>query len=186
MITSRDFVASTAQAGALAAAPLVVLVQRCGAVPPSGRIFAAGTGSLRKSGLRALLCFGQVQFVAICDVCNRRREEVKSMLDQKYPAQHGNSRLPRGAPAPMSVEESLTLAATFRRHDHTCQAKCQDRNAAAQPRLADPGGRQPPKSVLDWNRWLVPAPWHPYRSSYVRGGWRNRLARRPSSAPRRT
>lgn len=31
----------------------------------------------------------------------------------------------------------------------------------------------PPKSVLDWERWLGPAPWRPYHSSYVSGGWRN-------------
>ena len=31
----------------------------------------------------------------------------------------------------------------------------------------------PPKQVLDWDRWLGPAPWRPYHSSYVSGGWRN-------------
>lgn len=31
----------------------------------------------------------------------------------------------------------------------------------------------PPKQVLDWDRWLGPAPWRPYHSSYVGGGWRN-------------
>jgi predicted dehydrogenase len=31
----------------------------------------------------------------------------------------------------------------------------------------------PPKQVLDWERWLGPAPWRPYNSAYVRGGWRN-------------
>jgi predicted dehydrogenase len=31
----------------------------------------------------------------------------------------------------------------------------------------------PPKQVLDWDRWLGPAPWRPYHSSYVKGGWRN-------------
>ncbi|QOY88400.1 Gfo/Idh/MocA family protein [Paludibaculum fermentans] len=31
----------------------------------------------------------------------------------------------------------------------------------------------PPKQVLDWDRWLGPAPWRPYHSSYVTGGWRN-------------
>ena len=31
----------------------------------------------------------------------------------------------------------------------------------------------PPKQVLDWDRWLGPAPGRPYHSSYVKGGWRN-------------
>jgi predicted dehydrogenase len=31
----------------------------------------------------------------------------------------------------------------------------------------------PPRQVLDWDRWLGPAPWRPYHSSYVRGNWRN-------------
>jgi predicted dehydrogenase len=35
------------------------------------------------------------------------------------------------------------------------------------------GEELPPKQVLDWDRWLGPAPWRPYHSSYVRGGWRN-------------
>jgi predicted dehydrogenase len=31
----------------------------------------------------------------------------------------------------------------------------------------------PPKQLLDWERWLGPAPWRPYNSAYIRGGWRN-------------
>jgi len=30
----------------------------------------------------------------------------------------------------------------------------------------------PDKSVCDWNMWLGPAPWRPYNSKYVSGGWR--------------
>jgi predicted dehydrogenase len=36
-----------------------------------------------------------------------------------------------------------------------------------------PAEELPPKQVLDWERWLGPAPWRPYNSAYVRGGWRN-------------
>ncbi len=31
----------------------------------------------------------------------------------------------------------------------------------------------PPKQVIDWDRWLGPAPWRPYHVSYTTGGWRN-------------
>lgn len=31
----------------------------------------------------------------------------------------------------------------------------------------------PPNGLLDWDRWLGPAPWRPYHPSYVQGGWRN-------------
>ena len=66
--------------------PSLVLGQRAGAVPPSDRIVMGGIGigSRGQSGLRALLSYGQVRFVAICDVRNQRREEVKSMVDQRY------------------------------------------------------------------------------------------------------
>jgi len=35
-----------------------------------------------------------------------------------------------------------------------------------------PAEPQPPKDVVDWDRWLGPAPWRPYNASYVSGGWR--------------
>jgi predicted dehydrogenase len=30
----------------------------------------------------------------------------------------------------------------------------------------------PPRDVVDWDRWLGPAPWRPYNREYVRGNWR--------------
>lgn len=30
----------------------------------------------------------------------------------------------------------------------------------------------PPREVVDWDLWLGPAPWRPYNSAYVNGGWR--------------
>lgn len=30
----------------------------------------------------------------------------------------------------------------------------------------------PARDVVDWDLWLGPAPWRPYNSAYVRGGWR--------------
>ncbi len=35
-----------------------------------------------------------------------------------------------------------------------------------------PGEQAPPPDVVDWNMWLGPAPWRPYNSEYVKGGWR--------------
>lgn len=35
-----------------------------------------------------------------------------------------------------------------------------------------PGEPTPDPEVVDWNLWLGPAPWRPYNSEYVKGGWR--------------
>lgn len=35
-----------------------------------------------------------------------------------------------------------------------------------------PGEPTPSRDVVDWNLWLGPAPWRPYNSKYVSGGWR--------------
>lgn len=35
-----------------------------------------------------------------------------------------------------------------------------------------PAQPEPPQEVVDWNRWLGPAPWRPYNENYVQGGWR--------------
>ncbi len=35
-----------------------------------------------------------------------------------------------------------------------------------------PAEPEPPKEVVDWDRWLGPAPWRPYNQAYVNGGWR--------------
>lgn len=43
--------------------------------------------------------------------------------------------------------------------------------AAADPWL--PAEPEPDPDDCDWERWLGPAPWHPYNLRYVAGGWRN-------------
>ncbi|CAN5736856.1 Gfo/Idh/MocA family oxidoreductase [soil metagenome] len=35
-----------------------------------------------------------------------------------------------------------------------------------------PGEPTPPKDVVDWDRWLGPAPWRPFNPQYVQGRWR--------------
>jgi predicted dehydrogenase len=243
--TRRDFVK---KAAAVAAAPMIVpasvLGQRAGAVAPSDKIVTGGIGigARGSSDLRALLSYGEVRFVAICDVRNQRREEVKSMVDQKYgnrdcamyddqyallarpdidavliatgdrwhaplsiiAAQHGKD-VYCEKPCSMSMAESWALADAFRRYGRIYQAGCQRRNGGnfelavemvhtgklgkLQTVYANVGPWQnwpplpnrgwlaaepePPKQVVDWDRWLGPAPWRPYHPSYVSGGWRN-------------
>ena len=35
-----------------------------------------------------------------------------------------------------------------------------------------PAQPEPPKDVVDWDRWLGPSPWRPYNQAYVDGRWR--------------
>lgn len=35
-----------------------------------------------------------------------------------------------------------------------------------------PAEPEPPRTECDWDRWVGPAPWRPYNSRYVGGGWR--------------
>jgi predicted dehydrogenase len=35
-----------------------------------------------------------------------------------------------------------------------------------------PSEPTPSRDLVDWDRWLGPAPWRPYNKAYVRGGWR--------------
>jgi predicted dehydrogenase len=248
-VSRRGFFKTAVQAGAaVVAAPMIVpssvLGQRAGAVPPSDQIVMGGIGIGGRGGddLRALLSFRQARFVAICDVKNQRREELKSMIDKKYAnhdcamyddqfeilarqdidavliatgdrwhtplsiiaAQHGKD-VYCEKPCSMTMEESWALADAFRRYGRIYQAGCQRRNGgnvefavelahngqlgklhtvvantgplASWPPMPShdwlPAEPEPPKSVLDWDRWLGPAPWRPFNSQYTRGGWRN-------------
>lgn len=224
--------------------PSVVLGQRAGAVAPSDKIVFGGIGIGGRGAhvLSKILTFEEARFVAVCDVRNERREEIKSTADKKYgdngckmysdqyellargdidavliatgdrwhtplsiiAAQHGKD-VYCEKPCSMSMEESWALADAFRRYNRLYQAGCQRRNGAnfelckellrsgalgkLQTLYANTGPSAswpplpsrdwlaaeelPPRQVLDWDRWLGPAPWRPYHSSYVRGGWRN-------------
>jgi predicted dehydrogenase len=35
-----------------------------------------------------------------------------------------------------------------------------------------PAEPEPPKQVVDWDRWLGPSPWRPYNPQYIQGRWR--------------
>jgi hypothetical protein len=85
----RNFLARTAQAGLLLAAPMVVpgaVVGRDGGVPPSERVILGGVG-IGNRGSYVLGCFlhePDVRFVAIADVKAARREAVKKRADDTY------------------------------------------------------------------------------------------------------
>ncbi len=91
--TRRQFLAATAKASAVIAAPMIVpssVLGRDGAVPPSERVVVGGIGIGRR-GSYDLDCFLQqpdVVFAAVCDVKQSRRDAIKKLTDQKY----GNNR----------------------------------------------------------------------------------------------
>jgi predicted dehydrogenase len=232
--------------GAAVTVPMFVpaaALGRGGAVPPSDRVTLGGLGigSRGAADLRAFLNQPEVQFLAICDVRNERREIIKSMADQKYgnhdcamysdqyelwarrdidalliaTGDRWHTLLSIGSaragfdvycekPCSMTIQESRALADTFQKLGRVYQAGTQRRNginfekayelarsgklgklhtlhAEAGPgeRWAPltthdwlPGEPEPPKQVVDWDRWLGPSPWRPYHPDYVRGRWR--------------
>lgn len=88
-LSRRRLLKTAAQAGALVIAPQLVRASalgKNGAVPPSDRVTLAGLG-IGSRGSRVLQSFlnePDVQFLAICDVRNERREAIKAMADEKY------------------------------------------------------------------------------------------------------
>lgn len=88
-ITRRRFLARAAQTGSLLILPQFVPARalgRDGAVAPSQRIVlgAIGIGGRGQEDLRHFLEQPDVQFVAICDVRQERRQAVKQMADDRY------------------------------------------------------------------------------------------------------
>lgn len=87
--TRRGFLSTAAKAGAILALPQIVpgsVLGRDGGVAPSERIVLGGIG-IGGRGSYVLGCFLQepeVQFAAICDVRENRRQAVKKRADDKY------------------------------------------------------------------------------------------------------
>lgn len=244
--TRRAAVKAVVSAAAASAAPMFVPSSALGlgqATRPSDRIAVAGLG-IGNRGQRVLESFllqKDVQFLAICDVRDERREAIKSLADKH----HGNRDCAMYAdmhdlwarrdidavliatgdrwhtplsiltakagkdvycekPCSMTIEESRALADANQRFGRIYQAGTQRRNGsnfvhaveiAKSGKLgklhtlhanAGPGDRwppktshdwlpaepEPPKQVVDWNRWLGPCPWRPFNSLYIRGRWR--------------
>lgn len=230
----------------LFSAPLIIPATALGlgqSVAPSDRITVGGLGigSRGTTDLRSFLAQTDVQFLAICDVRNDRRETVKSMADTQYGnrdckmyseqdelfarkdidalliatgdrwhtplsilAAKAGKDVYCEKPCSMTIAESRALADTYQRLGRIYQAGTQRRNGAnfinaynlarsgklgkltAFHAEAGPGERwapltshawlaaeeEPPIQVLDWNRWLGPAPWRPYNKLYIQGRWR--------------
>ncbi len=230
----------------LGAAPLVVPAAALGlggAVAPSDRITlgAIGIGGRGTADLRGFLAQTDVQFLAICDVRNERREAVKSMADQKYgnhdcamysdqyeiwarkdidalliatgdrwhaPLSIMSARAGKDVycekPCSMTIEQSRALAVAYQQTGRIYQAGTQRRNGVQFNHAFDlarsgkigkltvlhaeagpgnrwpartthawlPGQPEPPKQVVDWDRWLGPSPWRPYHPDYVANKWR--------------
>jgi predicted dehydrogenase len=89
-VTRRQFARTAAQAGALAAAPMIVpssvLGRRAGAVPPSDQILfgGIGIGNRGMSSVACILSYKDARFRAVADVRNERRELIKSTVDKRY------------------------------------------------------------------------------------------------------
>ena len=92
IVSRRRFLGTSIKASTLFAAPHIIpssALGKDGAVSPSERVIVGGIGIGRR-GTYDLSCFlpeKDVQFVAVCDIKEARRQSVKKMVDEKY----GNS-----------------------------------------------------------------------------------------------
>src|SRR3954452_1033470 len=83
---------AVASAAAAVAAPTIIpasAIGRDGAVPPSERVVVGGIG-IGNRGTYDLGCFLEqkdVQFAAVCDVKEQRRNAIKKMVDSRYSTQ---------------------------------------------------------------------------------------------------
>src|ERR1700686_1353093 len=88
----RRFLKTALSAGAAVMAPQIIpssALGRDGAVAPSERIVVGGIG-IGNRGTYDLGCFLEqkdVQFVAVCDVKEKRRTAVKKLVDDTYGTQ---------------------------------------------------------------------------------------------------
>ena len=209
-----------------------------GAVAPSNRIVMGGIG-IGPRGREVLKCFlaqPDVQFVAIADVQESRREIVRRMANKQYGnedcykccdmmeilgredidavqittgdrwhalgtilASKAGKDVYAEKPCSMTIQETQELADAVKLHGRVFQAGTQRRNVdnfrfAAElarsgrlgkihtvhagilplkPDLAPlPGEPLPDPALIDWERWLGPAPSRPYNKKYVEGRWR--------------
>ena len=237
-VTRRKFLGT---AGLAIGMPTIIpgsALGKNGAVAPSNRIVMGGIG-IGPRGREVLNCFlaqPDVQFVAIADVQESRREIVRRMANKQYGnedcykccdmmeilgredidavqittgdrwhalgtilASKAGKDVYAEKPCSMTIQETQELADAVKLHGRVFQAGTQRRNVdnfrfAAElarsgrlgkihtvhagilplkPDLAPlPGEPLPDPALIDWERWLGPAPSRPYNKKYVEGRWR--------------
>ena len=236
--TRRHFLKTTALALGMPTIIPASALGKNGAVAPSNRIVmgAIGIGPRGREDLGAFLKQPDVQFVAIADVQEERREIVRRMANKQYGNEDctktrdmfevlGRSDIDAvliatgdhwhalgiilaskagkdvycEKPCSMTIRESQELAEAVNRYGRVFQAGTQRRNVdnfrfaaelARSGKLGKihtvhasilhleeshewlPAETEPAIEVVDWDRWLGPAPWRPYNKGYVQGRWR--------------
>jgi predicted dehydrogenase len=177
-----------------------------------------------------------VQFVAICDVQDERRQQVKEMADTHYGNQdcvmyrdmfellerkdidavliatgdrwhalasilaaRAGKDVYSEKPCGITIRDCQELSDSINRYGRVFQAGMQRRSIgnfqfavelARSGRLGNihtlhasiyklqnrydwlPAEPEPDPDVIDWDRWLGPAPWRPFNRQYTWGGWR--------------
>ncbi len=236
--TRRHFLKTTALALGMPTIIPASALGKNGAVAPSNRIVmgAIGIGPRGREDLGAFLKQPDVQFVAIADVQEERREIVRRMANKQYGnedctktrdmfevlgrsdidavliatgdhwhalgiilASKAGKDIYCEKPCSMTIRESQELADAVNRYGRVFQAGTQRRNVdnfrfaaelARSGKLGKihtvhasilhleeshewlPAETEPAIDVVDWDRWLGPAPWRPYNKAYVQGRWR--------------
>jgi predicted dehydrogenase len=241
-ISRRKFLGTTALAIGM---PTIIpgsALGKNGAVAPSNRIVMGGIG-IGPRGRLVLSCFlsqPDVQFVAIADVQESRREIVRRMANKQYKnedcykcrdmmeilgrddidavqittgdhwhalgiilASKAGKDIYAEKPCSMTIHETQELSDAVKLHKRVFQAGTQRRNVdnfrfaaelARSGRLGKihtvhgsilrlvpdraplPAEPEPDPAVIDWDRWLGPAPLRPYNKRYVEGQWRGHYA----------
>jgi hypothetical protein len=236
--TRRKFIGTAALAFGM---PTIIpgsALGKNGSVAPSNRIVMGGIG-IGPRGRQVLSCFlsqPDVQFVAIADVQETRREIVRRMANKQYNnedcykcndmmeilgrddidavqittgdhwhalgiilASKAGKDIYAEKPCSMTIHETQELSDAVTQNSRVFQAGTQRRNvdnfrAAVElarsgrlgrihtvhasilrlvPDLAPlPAEPEPDPALIDWNRWLGPAPLRPYNKKYVEGRWR--------------
>ncbi len=236
-LTRRRFLGACGAAMAPTLIPASALGQG-GAVSPGARITvgAIGIGPRGRVVLGNMLAQRDVQFVAICDVQQSRRQAVKAMADKHYGnkdcvmyrdlfelldrsdidavlvatgdrwhalgsilAAKAGKDVYSEKPCGITIGDCRELADTMQHHARIFQAGTQRRSVsnfqlavqlARSGKLGKihtvhasiyklqvdygwlPAEPEPPRDVVDWDRWLGPAPWRPFNKRYLQGRWR--------------